>query len=356
MSKAKRTAKKAAREEKKAAKKAAKVTTKSAQTGSTNTKKKPQTIAGKILKGVGKVAKKAAPIVAGVGLSLVGAGAVAPKLVTKVAASKVGQTGLGKMVTKAMGAGSIVREKISNTLKKNGQKADLASVKTVEEAIQVEAKKRGKRLPIDKVSKSNTESAEQFARLQLKDLNKLERQAKKAAKKGSSNAADVLSEVRNAKNAAKAASIAQKLNKEGQNVNEEMIFRELEEIEVRGSGSTTITPRIAELASDLDTKTLAVEKVPFLGKVIDTVSDVFEKTDNIQEKFSDFKEKMGLGSMSDDYFSERGNPDIIEAGLNSFGGFNLKNINKKTVLIIGGVIAVVFAIFYFTKNNKKKKW
>lgn len=352
--KAKKAEKKAVRKEKKAEKKAVRAAKKTEKQGTTYKERNGKSRMGKLLS---FTAKKVVPTVAKVagiaGLASVGIGAVAPGLATKFAASAVGKTGLGKMVSAAMKGGSVVREKVANTLKKNGKKADKKSVEAVEIAIQAEAAKKGKRLKLDKVSKSNTESAEQFAKLQLNDLKKLERQAKKAARKGDSNASDVLKEVTRAKNAAKAGSIAQKLQKEGEQVDEETIFRELEEIEVRGIGNSTIASRVAELASDLDTKTLATEKVPFLGKVIDTVTDVFEKSDNIKEKFEDFKQNMGLGSMNEDTFGGSGDPDYIETRLNGASFFGLP---KKTVMYMaGGLVVLILTIFMAKSFQKQSK-
>lgn len=355
--KAKKAERKAVKAEKKSERKAIKAEKKAEKKETTFKERNGKTRAGKLLSFTAKkVLPTAAKVVGIAGLASVGVGAVAPKVAAKFAESAVGKSTLGSMVSKAMKGGSIVREKVANTLKKNGKKGTRAEIEAMETAIQNEAGRKGKRLKIDKVSKTNTESAEQFAKLQLKDLNKLGRQAKKAAKKGDKNAAGVLQEVERAKNAAKAGSIAQKLAKEGQQVDEEMIFRELEEIQVTGSGSSLIAPRIAQLASELDTKTLATEKVPFLGKVIDTVTDVFEKSDNIQEKFADFKQNMGLGSMNEDTFGGSGDADYIQARLNGSSFFGLP---KKTVMYMGGgVILLIITIFMFnsfSKQTKKRK-
>lgn len=109
--------------------------------------------------------KVLAPI-ALVGGTLLTGGALAPALAGKLAATKVGGTLFGKMVTKTMQTGTIVRSKIEGTLKKQGKKATKSEVDLIEKGLQEEVKKRkGFKLPVDKVSKSGTE-----ARAKLKEI------------------------------------------------------------------------------------------------------------------------------------------------------------------------------------------
>jgi len=131
----------------------------------------------KATKATGKGLKKAAkytvkhPLkviapVAGVAATVATAGAIAPGLATKLAATKVGKTVFGKMVTKTMGTGTIVRNKIANTLKKQGKKANKKDIDQVQEGLQAEiTKRKGHRLPVDKTSKTGTE-----ARAKLKKI------------------------------------------------------------------------------------------------------------------------------------------------------------------------------------------
>ncbi len=131
----------------------------------------------KATKAVGKGAKNAAKFtaknplkvlapIAGVAATIATAGAVAPALTAKLAASKIGGTVLGKMVTKTMKTGTIVREKIGNTLKKNGKKGTKEEIDLIENHVQNEVKKRkGHKLPVDKTSKSGTEAREKLKRI-----------------------------------------------------------------------------------------------------------------------------------------------------------------------------------------------
>lgn len=124
-------------------------------------------------KGVGNAAKftvknplKVLAPIAGVAGVLATGGAIAPALAGKLAATKIGGTLFGKMVTKTMNTGTIVREKIANTLKKSGKKATKSEVDTVEQGLQAEiVKRKGHKLPVDRTSKTGTE-----ARAKLKKL------------------------------------------------------------------------------------------------------------------------------------------------------------------------------------------
>lgn len=147
------------------------------------------TLFGKAFKAIGKGAKNATKAVgkgvanaakytaknplkilgvaaAGVG-TLMTAGALAPSLAPALAATKVGSTLFGRMVTKTMSTGTVVREKIVNTLKKkDGKNPSRKDVDTVEKGLNEEIKKRkGFKLPVDKKSKSGTE-----ARAKLKNI------------------------------------------------------------------------------------------------------------------------------------------------------------------------------------------
>lgn len=117
-------------------------------------------------KGIGNAAKftaknplKVLAPLAGIAGVIATGGALAPGLIGKLAASKVGKTVFGKMIGKVMKGGTIVRSEIASTLKKQGKKATKAEIDAVEQGLQEEVKaKLGYTVPVDRTS-SNAEEA-----------------------------------------------------------------------------------------------------------------------------------------------------------------------------------------------------
>lgn len=127
-------------------------------------------------KGIGNAAKftvknplKVLGPVAAVAGTVLTAGALAPSLAPALAATKVGSTVFGKMITKTLSTGTIVRSKIAKTLKKQGKKATKSEIDTVEKGLQEEIIKRnGFALPVDSTSQSGTEARKKLAEIQKK--------------------------------------------------------------------------------------------------------------------------------------------------------------------------------------------
>jgi len=121
-------------------------------------------------KGIGNAAKftaknpfKVLLPVLGVAGAVATGGALLPGLATKLGASKLGGTLFGKMLGKTMKTGTIVREKIKKTLKKEGKPATAKDVLAIEEALQEQAiQQRGFKLPVDTQSQTGTEAREKL--------------------------------------------------------------------------------------------------------------------------------------------------------------------------------------------------
>jgi len=276
-------------------------------------------------KGVGNAAKFTvknplkvlAPIAGAAGILATG-GAIAPALAGKLAASKIGSTVFGKMVTKTMNTGTIVREKIASTLKKSGKKATKNEVDTVEQGLQAEiVKRKGHKLPVDRKSKSGTE-----ARAKLKKL--------------SNDLTD------------------NQLSFEQQNIIDTMNAER--QVLIDNPNTNGIISR-----NELDDNTLMAMKNAgsvqqnLLGSGVELLGNLLGTSAATQKKIADVASII-TGQNSDPYLKEDldSGVEAIETKLNegSIGGSLMNIIKMPIVWIIGSAVIIYFIV---NKNSKPKK-
>ena len=276
-------------------------------------------------KGIGNAAKftaknplKVLAPIAGVAATIATAGAVAPALAGKLAATKVGGTVFGKMVTATMKTGTVVREKIADTLKKQGKPATSKDIDTVEQGIQAEVtKKKGHRLPVDRTSKTGTE-----ARAKLK-------------------------------------TISEKLTAKALNRPESRTIQ-AERTVLQNAGINGIIPKSEVPAEVMDEMYNAGEiKKNLLGTAVSGVSQLLGLNPAIQQKAADAVSIL-TGQSNAPYLQEDMNEGIqlIEREQNvnaaSFGGI-LEILKKPIVVIIGAAALVGFLIVNSNKNKSNRR-
>lgn len=256
--------------------------------------------------------------------TLATAGALAPSLAPSLAATKVGGTLFGKMVTKTMGTGTVVRNKIAQTLtKKNGKAPSSKDVSIVEKGLNEEIKKRkGFKLPVDKTSKSGTE-----ARAKLKEIS---------------------SELTNRVLDAGAEKLRNTLNAERQVL--------IDNPETNGILSKDQVP--ADAWQQMQQAGPIQENI--MGSTGGFLGDISGGGQIAQERAADVMDIIH-GRSSDPYFAEDAAQGVkyIEAKQNQNAGIvpeSVTNLIKKPIVwAVMAAGAVIYFIFFDKNKNKTKK-
>ena len=308
------------------------------------------TIFGKALKGIGKGAKavgkgvvnatkwqaknivsaakytaknpgKVLGIAAAAAGTLATAGALAPSLAPALAATKIGSTLFGKMVTKTMSTGTVVREKIANTLKKkDGKTPSKKDIDVVEKGLNEEIKKRkGFKLPVDRTSKSGTE-----ARKKLKNI--------------SNELVD------------RALSVGEEKLRKTLNAERQVL---IDDPNIEGIVSKDEIPQ--ETFNQM--KDAGEVKENLLGQAASAISGLFGASPVVQQKAADVVEII-QGNSNAPYIAEDAAQGVqyIEAMQNKQASIIPQQVTewaKKPIIWLGIGLAVVY--FLITQNNQNRR-